>query len=94
MGISRPLDGLGGNFNNILKKIYYDVSNPAGFSAPYQLYLAAKKIKPMIKLKEVKHWLRYQSPYTLHKQIKLKFPRRMIQKWRIDEVWSGDLIQV
>ena len=94
MKISRPLNGLSGNVNNILKKIYYDVSNPAGFSAPYQLYLAAKKIKPMIKLKEVKHWLRYQSPYTLHKQIKLKFPRRMIQKWRIDEVWSGDLIQV
>ena len=62
----------------LLTKIYYDVKNPASFSSPRALYLAAKKFQKNITQQDVKHWLAGQTVYTKHKQTKTHFRRRKV----------------
>lgn len=77
--------------NEILSKIYYDVSNPAGYSSVDKLYSAARKELPTLRLKQVKDWLRDQETYTLHNKARKRYPRRKTLSRGIDDVWQMDL---
>ena len=77
-----------------LKRIYYDVHHPAGFSGAQPLYQAARKTLPSLTLKQVKTWLQKQTTYTLHKPIRRKFQRRKTVVGGIDHQWQADLADV
>ena len=77
-----------------LKRIYYDVNHPAGFSGAHRLLQAAKKHHSPLSLKQVKTWLQKQTTYTLHKPIRRKFQRRKTVVGGIDHQWQADLADV
>ena len=78
----------------ILKSIYYDPSNPAGFSGINQLYQSAKQIIPSITKKEVYNFLHSQYTYTLHKPFRMKYQRRKTLTRGLDHIWQADLIDL
>ncbi|MDI9312367.1 MAG: DDE-type integrase/transposase/recombinase [Limnohabitans sp.] len=77
----------------VLAKIYYDVSGPAGFSSPYNLYKESSKYIN-ISLKDVKHWLKSQNPYTLHRQRVYKFTRSRVIASKINEQFQADIVDM
>ena len=62
----------------ILKKLYETTSFNTSFSSQNKLYKEARKIYPLIDLKDVKHFLQKQDSYTLFKLSKKKFQTRKI----------------
>ena len=83
-----------GNHTRILSEIYYDLQDPISYSSsPYALLKKAKQKDASITLEQVKKWLRKQVSHTRHTQRSYQFPRRKILSLRIDDTWSGDLIQ-
>ena len=58
----------------ILKKLYETSRSNVSFSSSKNLYREAKKIYPLINLKDVKHFLEKQDSYTLFKLSKKRFP--------------------
>ena len=78
----------------VLKSIYYDPSNPAGFSGINQLYQSAKKVIPSITKKEVYNFLHSQYTYTLHKPFRVKYQRRKTLSRGLDHNWQADLIDL
>ena len=54
---------------NILKKIYYDASHPAGFGSAFDLYEAVRRQRKNATLKQVEGWLEAQDAHTLHRKI-------------------------
>ncbi len=54
--------------DKILKQIYYDSKNVAGFSSQKKLWLEAKKQLPRLKLTTVKTWWKHdaQNSCNLH----------------------------
>ena len=79
---------------NILKGIYYDVKNPAGFSSFEKLLRAAKKHDENIKRKDVKSWWMGEFTPTLHKPARRKFLRNPIIVETIDQQWEADLVDM
>lgn len=79
---------------NVLHKLYYDSSHPAGFSGIRPLYKYAKQELKSLTLDQVKAWLQKQKTYTLHKPIKRKFSRRVTVVAAIDQQWQADLADV
>jgi len=73
-----------------LKKLYYDESNPAAFGGASRLHRAAKGIK----FEKVKHWLRGERTYTLHRQPRRRFPRNRVIAFDRNELWEADLVQM
>lgn len=76
----------------ILKKIYYDVRNPASYSAPYTLYKAAKKINKNIRIRDVNDWLSSQNAYTLYRPVKSVFKRRKVIVRGLHHQHQADLV--
>lgn len=72
-----------------LKSIYYDVKNPAGFSSVAKLSKASGYSE-----KQVKEWLKAQPTYTLHRQVRKRYPTRKYVVHDIDEQWQADLADV
>jgi len=52
-------------------KLYYDPARPSAFSTAEELHLAAGKNKK----ESVSAWLEKQDAYTLHRQVRKRFPR-------------------
>lgn len=78
----------------LLKKIYYDVSNPASFGSVDKLYREAKSQNPQIKRSDVESFLSGQIAYTLHRKIRRTFTRNpVLAKFHAD-VAQADLIDV
>jgi hypothetical protein len=78
-----------------LKDIYYDPANPASFSGPLKLYRAVKNEGQYnITLSEIKKWLQKQEPYTIHRQLRRKFPRNRVIVAGIDDQWDVDLMDL
>ena len=73
----------------ILEKIYNDPKHPAGFSNPATLYKHVKSYG--ISKKQVKEFLKEQESYTLHRQVRKRFPRNRIFVREVDEQWEVDL---
>ena len=72
-----------------LKRIYYDPKNPAAFSSVAKLVKASGYSES-----KVKKWLQAQPTYTLHRQVKKKYPTRKYIVHEIDEQWQADLADV
>lgn len=79
-----------------LESIYYDTSNPAGYSSLPKLYIAAKKALPTHKfyISDVKRWLESQDSYSRHKRTIKNFNKNPVIAYHIDEQWQGDLADV
>ena len=62
-----------------LSSIYYDPSHPASYSGVDKLYRVIKKEgKFRITRKALRQWLKSQETYTLHRQVRHRFPRSRV----------------
>lgn len=77
--------------DQVLQKLYYNPSHPAGFAGLHTLYRYAKQKKKSITLDQVKSWLQNQKTYTLHKPIRRRFHRRTTVVAGMDQQWQADL---
>jgi hypothetical protein len=80
--------------DQILRSIYYDISNPASYSSRENLYNAAKKINPSIKLADVDTFLSGQLTYSLHRRVVRKFKRNPVVSSRHLEEGQADLVDI
>jgi len=77
-----------------LSSIYYDPKHPASYSGPTKLYKVAKAAGKKISLRQIREWLKGQETYTLHRQVRRKFPRNKVVVDGIDEQWDADLMDM
>ena len=77
---------------SLLKTLYTDLKNPAGFSSPHRLYLSAKRLRPDLKRSQVERWLESQKAYTLHRQRKDRFERRKVVTRGVRDQYQADLV--
>ena len=82
------------NYDEILNKIYYDVTNPGSYGGFQRLYAQTKKEIPKLKMDDVRKWGASQDTYTLHKPVRRKFPRTKTLAFYPDELWQADLMDV
>ena len=73
-----------------MKRIYYDVSHPAGFASVRKLYDSVKA--RAITFKQVSKWLSSQEAYNLFKPARVNFPRPRIHVDGVDASWELDLV--
>ena len=66
-----------------LGNVYCDPKLPAGFGSVAKLVKASKD-----KERDVEDWLSSQDTYTLHKQVRKRFPRNAHTVTNIDDVWE------
>ena len=64
--------------DKLLHDLYFTPTKASSFGSPLRLYKAASKVNPLITLDEVKTWLSKQPAYTLHRDLRLRFPRRKV----------------
>jgi hypothetical protein len=82
------------NSEQILRSIYYNTKNPAGFSSVEPLYREAKNINNKITKNFVKEWLSGEFTHTLHKPVRKRFKRNPIIVRGIDDQWEADLVDL
>ena len=75
----------------VLTEIFYDPSNPGGFSSRKKLWVEAKKVLPSIKEKDVKSFLEDQYSYTLHYPQRHKFQRNPVVVDHLHQQHAADL---
>ena len=76
-----------------LKKTYYDLTKPEGFSSIKKVVQVAKRAwYAGASYGKVKKWLLKQDTYGLSKPARHTFPRSSIYVAGIDAQWSMDLI--
>ena len=78
----------------LLKKLYYDLKNPAAYAGKSKLLKEAKTHDSNISIVHVEEWLTSQLAYTLHKPICLNFKTRPVVVHQIDEQWQIDLMDM
>lgn len=77
----------------ILNKLYYNPSHPAGFSSVQKLHFYANK-ENIVSKKEVEEWLMKQNTYTLHKPRVKNFNRSKYIVKNINEQFQADLVDM
>ena len=82
------------NKEELLKKLYYDLKNPAAYAGKFKLLQEAKKHDANISIGDVEQWLKSQLAYTLIKPIRLNFKTRPVVVYQIDEQWQINLVDV
>ncbi len=75
----------------LLKSLWLQPKSPASFSSPYRLYKEAKKQKINVTVKEVKKFLQSLKTYTVHRFVKIRFPRASLIAYSIDYSWQVDV---
>ena len=80
--------------NILLKRLYFDVKNPAGYGGITQLWKKAKEFQPSLKKADVKFFLESQSSYNKTKPFRIKFKRRKILARHLNQVWEIDLVDM
>jgi len=78
----------------ILRRIYYDPSNPASYGGAKRLWREAIKEAQNIKYIQVKKWLQGQDTYTMFHPVRKKFERVHMLVDYIDEQHRSDLLDV
>jgi len=78
----------------ILKKIYYNPSDPGGYGSAKSLYTAAKTVNPNLKLLDVENFLSKQKTYTLHKTLKKGKQFRKTIVHGTNDTHQADLVDV
>ena len=82
-------------FENYLKNIYYNPSNPASFSGPDKLYQFVKKDgKYMISKYRIRKWLQREDAFSLQRESRKPKKRSRIVVAGIDDQWSADLMDM
>lgn len=74
-----------------LRLRYYDPRRIGSYSGLCALKKAAKNTTTTA---DVKKWLSYQDTYTLHKPVRLRFPRRPVIVNGIDDQHQADLVDL
>jgi transposase InsO family protein len=69
-----------------MKATYYEASEPGSYGGVRALARYCGML-----VKTVKGWLETQDPYTLHKPVVKKFPRRKTFSKGIDDLFQADL---
>ena len=83
------------DWQNYLKDIYSNPSNPASFGGPERLYQAVQLDGRFdLSRNQIRKWLHNQEPYSLHKPIRYAFQRTPIVVNGIDDQWSADLMDM
>lgn len=77
---------------NLIKKIYEDPSQPAGFGGLQKVWHRARRTDPGVSLDDVKRVLSSLSSYTLHKRRRLKFATRPHLSPGINHYFQMDLM--
>ena len=80
--------------NDILRRVYYDVSSPGAFSSVDNLYRHARTIKPSITRKDVERFLSGEIAYTLHRRVVKKIKRNPIIANFYTDLAQADLVDV
>ena len=78
----------------LLKKLYYALKNPAAYAGKSKLFKEVKKHDSNIPIKDVEELLKSQLPYILHKLIRLNFSSGPVMVYRIDGNWQIDLVDM
>ena len=82
------------SWEQYLKKIYYDSSNPASFAGPNKLYRFVRKDGKFVLSKyKIKKWLQRQEPYSLKRPIKRPVKRNRVVIGIADQ-WDVDLMDI
>uniref|UniRef100_A0AC34F4R8 Integrase catalytic domain-containing protein n=1 Tax=Panagrolaimus sp. ES5 TaxID=591445 RepID=A0AC34F4R8_9BILA len=77
--------------NKLLKEIYTNVENPAGFSSPEKLYHEAKKRNKNVTRVQVKEFLENERSYTLFRRSIRKFKRLKYKPVGLYSTFQADL---
>ena len=81
---------MSGPSSEILKRIYFDTSHPAGYGGAGRLAAASK-----LPIKRVREWLKSQPSYTLHKPARKRgYKTRKYLVSGIDHQWQADLVDM
>ena len=70
---------------NLLHELYYDSKHPSAYTSIDNVYRAAKKLTSTLKRRDVNEWFQKQLTATLHKPIRLNFPRNKTIVMNIDD---------
>ena len=71
----------------LLKKVYYDAKHPGSYSSPQKLYESLDK---KISLSKIKHFLKGEDTYSLHRNIRRKFKKNAVIAPFIDYQYDMD----
>ena len=83
------------SWENYLKNIYYNPSNPASLSGPDKLYQFVKKDgKYIISKYRIRKWLQKEEAYSLQREARSPQKRSRIVVAGIDDQWSADLMDM
>ena len=77
----------------MLEDVNYDPRHEAAFGTLEKLKRLAKKTG-VAKPGEVEPWLKQQGAYTLHRQVRKRFPRKPYSVDNIMDVWECDFVDV
>jgi transposase InsO family protein len=81
------------SWEQYLKKIYYNSSNPASFAGPDKLYRFVRNDGKFVLSKyKIKKWLQRQEPYSQQRPIKRPVKRNRVVVIGIDDQWDIDLM--
>lgn len=80
--------------NQVLRSIYYDVRNPAGFGSKEKLFAAASQILPGITRADVNEWLSREHVYTLHRPVRRNFTRNPVVSSGKGQHAQSDLVDM
>ena len=78
----------------LLKKLFHDLKNPAASAGKPNLLQEAKKHDINISIEDVEERLTSQLANTLHKPIRVNFKIRPVVVHQIDEQWLIDLVDM
>ena len=73
----------------LLKRVYFDAGNPAGYGGVNSLVKETG-----LPEKKVKAWLRKQRTYTTHKPARVRYPTRSYVTRGLDHQWQADLVEM
>lgn len=79
-------------FDELLKRLYYTPRFSCSFSSVKKLYDYAKRENPSIRYSDVRHFLKGELVYTIHKPATYNFKRNKVVCVNIHEYSFSDLI--
>jgi hypothetical protein len=78
--------------DKLLSRIYFDPAHPGGFGGRERLYREALALEAKVKRPDIKRFLTAVDAYTIHRDLKRKFPRQATIAPEIDYQWQADLV--
>ena len=77
-----------------LKSIYYNLDNAASFSGAIKLYKKALEDQKTITLSQIKKWLKSQTTYSSHREVKNKFKTQSVYAPYAGYLWDIDTVNM